>query len=955
MVRGNWQKRVEAADARRKESQQRKQRADDRRLHKVWAHNLLQKLDRHHNTAQRPLRLRVWTDVAPTSAQPTSDGGDDGDDHPPGEEHDDLLASDRGITGHASKRRVRAVSLASEAEATNLRSIGGRKGRARSQSAASEHETYKSKKVHPRSHATIETSNDDDATPVRRLCKAHFFRGTCEGATRRKAGCSHQHYPSHGITLAAALLTVNSRRTSGDEDDSPQLGELQLAERAVEANSTEDGAMDMVHYAEIDITEPIGIESSPEVSPPSSPPPLSERLTVQLEEWNLKLSNIVYVVIGSTLVYDRNRGGGVLEDRMFVRVLAGEVGSLDLNRRVSSTSAGYEALAHLPGAVLEHMLTFLPDSAVSAASQVCRAWHHEIGQNSPNLWKHLLLRRQWPLPCTPNDTATHTAFRESFLQHYAAVRDINAIHRALGALVSKRAVDETEMSYQDFSTRKHSPSEPNGCVAIQIWSPRRILAAYSRDCSLRLFETVSRDRSPQLLCRQVLSRRVDPYQNTKRRSCSLLSMGLDDDAIGCLCHVMADHIDAEAYVLVVLTRDDFLVGDEDNPTASGGSHLHVIDIGEAVLNYLLSSEIVDHRVLQLLDFLERGRVGDVEVLVSRSLVACGYGRFMVEVSVSVPSVNLNEVAGGETVPMHLIDRKLVLFSATAGCIVWMGESNDVSRPLRPRHEDMSLSCLRRPCPGGSRASCTVLVASATTSAMLTASIDPTGQAEIPQLVEESDGIDRQVLLNDSSDEWALAPSNHRVVQLVSTDAIAVDVWHRTVNSRVIEHKSMVSFYPRSRNATEAPSTVLEIFGDVEVVRIASIRDRHILLLCREHATPTTTADPGDDNSPPVSIVAVLVDVEHKREIHRATLQEGAGLGMSDVPEISSVSEDTIGVGLSWKGVVMTGSAIRSVVETSVIVIENSSPNCRSVKKKKKKQIAKGSKKDGFARGMSLRG
>jgi hypothetical protein len=129
--------------------------------------------------------------------------------------------------------------------------------------------------------------------------------------------------------------------------------------------------------------------------------------------------------------------------------------------------------------------------------------------------------------------------------------------------------------------------------------------------------------------------------------------------------------------------------------------LHVISIGEAVLNYLLSSEEADHRLLRLYDFLtDGGDVSEVEILASHSIKACGYGRFLVEVSISIPSLELDE----EEDIMILLDRKVILFSATAEAIVWMGESNPMD--TLPRHEDMTMVSYRQT----ARASITLLVA-----------------------------------------------------------------------------------------------------------------------------------------------------------------------------------------------------------------------------------------------------
>jgi hypothetical protein len=119
------------------------------------------------------------------------------------------------------------------------------------------------------------------------------------------------------------------------------------------------------------------------------------------------------------------------------------------------------------------------------------------------------------------------------------------------------------------------------------------------------------------------------------------------------------------------------------------------------LNYLLSFEEADHRLLRLYDFLtDGGDVSEVEILASHSIKACGYGRFLVEVSISIPSLELDE----EEDIMILLDRKVILFSATAEAIVWMGESNPTD--TLPCHEDMNMVSYRQT----ARASITLLVA-----------------------------------------------------------------------------------------------------------------------------------------------------------------------------------------------------------------------------------------------------
>jgi hypothetical protein len=69
---------------------------------------------------------------------------------------------------------------------------------------------------------------------------------------------------------------------------------------------------------------------------------------------------------------------------------------------------------------------------------------------------------------------------------------------------------------------------------------------------------------------------------------------------------------------------------------------------------------------------------------------------------------------------------------------------------------------------------------------------------------------------------------------------------------------------------------------------------------------------------------------------------------------------TIGVGVWWKGVVMTGNDVRDLGRSEGVGGSEESTTKggnggRTKKKKKGKPPNKGGKKDGFARGMSMRG
>jgi hypothetical protein len=531
----------------------------------------------------------------------------------------------------------------------------------------------------------------------------------------------------------------------------------------------------------------------------------------------------------------------------------------------------------------------------------------------------------------------------------------------MGGLMMKREIDKKkEMSYQDFSNRKSAPTVSNACVSVQVWGPNRILAAYGADCSLRLFATVPKLGSEERFCRELVCQRIDPYQNTKKRSCQIVSVGLDEEVVGSLCHVMADGVDAEAYVLVILSREDFLQGEGNVAGDVEVANLTVIDIGEAVINYLLSLDDVDHRLLRMIDFLsDGGDIGEVEVLVSQTMAACGHGRFMVEVSISVPELDLDDEGNGEST-LQLLDRKLVLFSAGIGAIVWMGESQPLTHEPRPRNEDLTLTYARRKHPGSSRASCHVAVACANSPVIMVGEIEPTGHVQSAELLDGCELVRSEIL----EEGWEISTTHFRPVLMTASDVVAADTMYREVENHVNEFRSVISFYPHYRGADDALYSILPISGNMEIIRMSSFRDEHVVAICRQSTLSGNDlidvedlggqwSRAGEHNK---SVYAVIIHVPSRREIGRVPLMDEVSNFIVDVPQISVTNYDTIGVGISWRGVIMTGVDARLLAaRTDTIVLDDSLTPVKAAKGKKKRRQNKGNKKDIFARGQSKGG
>ena len=988
MVRGNWQKRVETADARRREAKQKKQRSEEKRVFKGMAQELLNLLDQNMDAMMRKRRKR-------------SSSFDNNDNNSPtkaisSERWDIHIWTDTLLSSEGPPPFLENIQEQEEGKSRKSRSLSSDESHELDLPGGRSKKSGKGKKVHPRSHQADSPPANEDKFDDPLLCKTQFFCGKCLDPPPQKGGgggskkvggggggCRYVHFNNKQMQTLANALGIGNKKSNNKPGNKDVEEVLSKAEKACEDHygselaESSPGSMEMLYFT----TVPLPPEKDDAVDS------FGDVITEKLAANNCGIGSIVYVVLSmpfkDVLIYDRNQSGMVITDF--------DKEALGSNTGTNGSAATSDAIhaQDLPVSVLEHILEYLEAPGVASAAQVCISWRREIDNASPNLWKHLLEQRNWPLPAnestvtedrndstaTPHahDTSQFTSkcLRDKFIQHYSVLRDIRAAQSALTGLLTKnKSCEEREMTFQAFSTRRDAPQPPNHCVGVEVWGPNRVLAAYSNDCTLRLFQAVPRggssshdnnSREEEKSCREIICQHIDPYKHTKRKSCYIEAMGLDEDVVGCLMNVSDEANDCKSpHIIVTLKRDDLLISDDEPEEGS----LNVIDLEQAVLNYILSLDQVDHRLLRLNDFLALGGSEDeVEFIVSQSMAACGYGRFMVEVAISIPLPDDDDDRHAD-LDMLLLDRKLFLVSSNVGAIVWMGESNPSNEPLRPRLEDMTLSCLRRTMPGSvTRTSCSVVaVSQAYAPIVIGCEIDHSGHAEggSPLGSQEWSQTEREL-----EEGWNIRLEGRRPIVVTPTDVVVGDTLTRVLvdNNYEREYKSLITFYSCcSGTETEGNDSIfkLSIGEHCMIDRMVGARDDYIILLVRFFTENGYPADPngghwGNELDRAARVFAITIHVPTRREIERCFLYEDFGWNRLSL----SVSNDTLACGVWIKGLIMSGNDVRSVKKStasskSVLILDDLAP--KKAPKKSKKRMSKGSgKKDGFARGMSLRG
>mmetsp|Transcript_6696 Transcript_6696/g.10602 ORF Transcript_6696/g.10602 Transcript_6696/m.10602 type:complete len:181 (+) Transcript_6696:2-544(+) len=170
------------------------------------------------------------------------------------------------------------------------------------------------------------------------------------------------------------------------------------------------------------------------------------------------------------------------------------------------------------------------------------------------------------------------------------------------------------------------------------------------------------------------------------------------------------------------------------------------------------------------------------------------------------------------------------------------------------------------------------------------------------------------------------------------------------------YMSTISFYCPSTDTSDNASETLDLGDNLEVIKLVSFREEHVLVLCRFHKEPAIGFaghwfGPNDEDDTLYSLYGIIFHTPTKTMIHRVCLLND----LDTFPVTIAVDGGTVAAGLFWKGMVMTGEEVRQVHQKDPKKTDQSELSSAKAKKKKKKTPKKGGKKDGFARGMSLRG
>lgn len=598
MSRGR-QKRVEKNAQRRLESKKKKAQKEIRSTYKTLVQNqlfpLLDKVNAVLFAKSRVGKLHVWVDTLPCSRQSNDNVQEDDYDA------DDSLKKNK-------KQKSKGAGVKSPT----------------------------AKKAHPRSSEASEAATDLEDEPL--LCRDFFFHGECQrmkSGKSKKSGssCRHNHYPSKHITLATALKEKpDNGRISENEYSCVEV--LKLTSRAAavsQMNSDEtvgqdpdkvDG-IDMLHHVEI-LLSPTTLVEGLNVSSLVSKTLASEKVPI---------SGIAFVTYSNVLIFDRFRGGAVLdeetESKLFEVV---EADGIDL-KPPASNNEKTDYIVALSATILEHILSYLPDRYSGNFPTLCKAFYAEIGRSTPGLWKHLLQRHNWPVihdidSDEPIDPIVQ--YKDSFIRHILVSQRVRSLTSGIDAVLNYRrdcldlntvvAMFGTET--QDFDQLRH----------VIFWddTSNSVLVASRYDCILYLYNILK--QNSMRVCKQTLEVRVAPISMSRKSECSLHSIVTDDRYLVC-----SYGVESQGWVLASMVKENLLTNSMEGSILSG-EVLRCHNVRERFLDFLdlsLHNPRFDYLRHIFQDNEEEGSAyGRPSIEQHSDVHACGHGIFLVLISVN---------------------------------------------------------------------------------------------------------------------------------------------------------------------------------------------------------------------------------------------------------------------------------------------------------------------------------
>jgi hypothetical protein len=480
------------------------------------------------------------------------------------------------------------------------------------------------KKAHPRSHEAY--GKDEDVEDELMLCRNYFFAGECDGfknggkPKKNSYQCDLVHCTNRHSTLFDVLNARSSKKgylqsTTLDHDttqgnilkkasNAAAVAQMKLEEIEDDPLIVNDDihAFDMLYHLECNV--------------PSAEPNLSRLITSFLSREQVPIGSISYVVLNDELIFDRYDGGNVLSKDLHRKILKEEV--------ITSTEESHEGacndIVHFPCAVLEMIITFLPNNYSGIMPIVCKAWYQEIGCHSPALWRSLNVRNRWPNPSADflegNESASVVhVYKDMFVSNYkASLRVGNLLAGDHG---------DSESSKSDYTTVAGflPPLHTGSFIDFRFFSETSAIIGAE---SGYIYMVQAYKEKEKIFTKMTFGPiRIAPKPHLKKSDCKLMNFEIDEQYV-----IFLFEVDTRSEILTSISKEDLLKCSSEKVIECGDDDmLRYHDISNGFLEFYQNCDCEEFDFIR--DFIDENPQHKVHArLLEHRLTSCGYGCFI---------------------------------------------------------------------------------------------------------------------------------------------------------------------------------------------------------------------------------------------------------------------------------------------------------------------------------------
>jgi hypothetical protein len=326
--------------------------------------------------------------------------------------------------------------------------------------------------------------------------------------------------------------------------------------------------------------------------------------------------------------------------------------------------------------VLEHVLSFLPETYFVSLSLTCKHCLHELADGTEIYWHGVLERKKWPYIQVDSDEHIHSVpSRRVYMVHHSIVKHAKAIQKAYKALCTEllRSKGGDPWATAPDGEESLDSIDDNICF----WSSNQILTSRRGSSFLRLHEFSDTSQCFSTKIKEIARLTMDFEEIFNCKDCTVVDLVIDNKYIVCALYINEEELNLSDVCLITMLRGDFFLHCKDRGGTSDAVNSTpfwcITDLHDLLLDSISTRNDCHDIMVPIQQYIAAGsKEGRVKVGLPGSICVCGNGLFASLVSFKIPY----------TGDMGYTDYKdvgtvVMIYSAITNSVLWIGQCQQI--------------------------------------------------------------------------------------------------------------------------------------------------------------------------------------------------------------------------------------------------------------------------------------